>query len=141
MNLGPPAVVHLIVGAYGSRPLASRGTIRTVGSTQNSRTADRGDHVGAGTVKRRENGLSADAYAPLIDLIPQLADELLGVLRQAGIAAYALLEEPTEDPEALDRVYVDAAHQREAEDLLHDNVLRDRISTTETLPPPVELDD
>jgi len=92
-------------------------------------------------VKRRENGLSADAYAPLIDLIPQLADELLGVLRQAGIAAYALLEEPTEDPEALDRVYVDAAHQREAEDLLHDNVLRDRISTTETLPPPVELDD
>jgi hypothetical protein len=90
-------------------------------------------------VKRRENGLSADAYAPLIDLIPQLADELLGVLRQAGIAAYALLEEPTEDPEALDRVYVDAAHQREAEDLLHDNVLRDRIST-ETLPP-TELDD
>jgi hypothetical protein len=76
-------------------------------------------------VKRRENGLSADAYAPLIDLIPQLADELLGVLRQAGIAAYALLEEPTEDPQALDRVYVDAAHQREAEDLLHDNVLRE----------------
>ncbi|MEO5877384.1 MAG: hypothetical protein ABIS86_05340 [Streptosporangiaceae bacterium] len=92
-------------------------------------------------MKRRENGLSADAYAPLIDLIPQLADELLSVLRQAGIAAYALLEEPTEDPEALDRVYVDVAHQREAEDLLHDNVLRDRISATETLPSPPELDE
>lgn len=75
---------------------------------------------------RRENGLSADAYTPLIDLVPELADELLRVLREAGIAAYALPGE-TELPDALDRVHVDASQKAQAEELLHDQVLRDRI--------------
>jgi hypothetical protein len=67
-------------------------------------------------MSRRGNGLTADAYVPLADLTPQLADAMLSALREAGIAAYAapapgrtggyldvrLPEEPT------DRLYADA---------------------------------
>lgn len=85
-------------------------------------------------VNRRENGLSADAYTPLIDLVPELADQLLTVLREAGIAAYAL-PGGGEDPDVLDHVHVDAARKAEAERLLHSSVLRDRVA------PPPERDE
>ncbi len=81
-------------------------------------------------MNRRENGLSADAYAPLIDLVPELADQLLTVLREAGIAAYAL-PGGGDGPDILDHVHVDAERKGEAERLLHVNVLRDRVA-----PPP-----
>lgn len=82
---------------------------------------------------RRENGLSADAYTPLIDLVPELADQLLAVLRDAGIAAYALPGGP--GPDALDHVFVDTERSGEAERLLHSAVLKDRVA------PPPELDE
>lgn len=77
-------------------------------------------------MSRRGNGLTADAYVPLADLTPQLADAMLTALRDAGIAAYAapapgkvggyldvrLPEEPT------DRLYADASAKKAAEDIL-----------------------
>jgi hypothetical protein len=77
-------------------------------------------------MSRRGNGLTADAYVPLADLTPQLADAMLTALREAGIAAYAapapgevggyldvrLPEEPT------DRLYADASAKKAAEDIL-----------------------
>lgn len=77
-------------------------------------------------MSRRGNGLTADAYVPLADLTPQLADAMLSALREAGIAAYAapapgttggyldvrLPEEPT------DRLYADAEARQAAEDIL-----------------------
>jgi hypothetical protein len=89
-------------------------------------------------MNRRGNGLSADAYAPLIDLAPELADAMLNALREAGIAAYAsasgasaspasataetLSERDTAEP--LDRLYVDTSMRSTAEDLLHDHLTR-----------------
>jgi hypothetical protein len=78
-------------------------------------------------VSRRGNGLTADAYVPLADLTPQLADAMLAALREAGIAAYAvpapgetggyldvrLPEEPT------DRLYADASAKPAAEEILN----------------------
>jgi hypothetical protein len=77
-------------------------------------------------MSRRGNGLTADAYVPLADLTPQLADAMLTALREAGIAAYAvpapgelggyldvrLPEEPT------DRLYADASAREAAEEIL-----------------------
>lgn len=77
-------------------------------------------------MSKRGNGLSAPSYAPLADLVPQLADAMLDALRDAGIAAYAvpapgrsgvfldtrLPAEPT------DRLYVDAAESDLAESVL-----------------------
>jgi hypothetical protein len=77
-------------------------------------------------MSRRGNGLTADAYVPLADLTPQLADAMLAALREAGIAAYAvpapgetggyldvrLPEEPT------DRLYADASARAAAEEIL-----------------------
>jgi hypothetical protein len=77
-------------------------------------------------MSRRGNGLTADAYVPVADLTPQLADAMLAALREAGIAAYAvpapgetggyldvrLPEEPT------DRLYADASAKAEAEEIL-----------------------
>lgn len=83
---------------------------------------------------RRENGLSANTYTPLIDLVPELADQLLTVLRDAGIAAYAL-PGSSGGPDVLDHVYVDTEHRGEAERLLHSDVLKDRVA------PPPELDE
>lgn len=64
----------------------------------------------------RNNGLSAERWAPLVDLEPQLADALLEALRDSGVAAYAApapgLKGPYLDvrlPHApTDRVWVDA---------------------------------
>ncbi len=77
-------------------------------------------------MSRRGNGLTADAYVPVADLTPQLADAMLAALREAGIAAYAvpapgetggyldvrLPEEPT------DRLYADASAKSAAEEIL-----------------------
>lgn len=77
-------------------------------------------------MSRRGNGLTADAYVPVADLTPQLADAMLTALREAGIAAYAvpapgetggyldvrLPEEPT------DRLYADASAKTAAEEIL-----------------------
>lgn len=77
-------------------------------------------------MSRRGNGLTADAYVPLADLTPQLADAMLTALREAGIAAYAvpapgelggyldvrLPEEPT------DRLYADADNRQAAQEIL-----------------------
>src|SRR4051794_28948666 len=77
-------------------------------------------------MSRRGNGLTADAYVPVADLTPQLADAMLAALREAGIAAYAvpapgetggyldvrLPEEPT------DRLYADASAKAAAEEIL-----------------------
>lgn len=77
-------------------------------------------------MSRRGNGLTAEAYVPLADLTPQLADAMLSALREAGIAAYAvpapgevggyldvrLPEEPT------DRLFADANAKKAAEDIL-----------------------
>jgi hypothetical protein len=107
-------------------------------------------------MKRRGNGLSADAYAPLIDLTPELADAMLTALREAGIAAYASSsasptssaaaaasaaavaetagDRDTEEP--LDRLYVDTSMRSTAESLLHSHLtrLRDEIAPgSETL--------
>jgi hypothetical protein len=76
-------------------------------------------------VSRRGNGLSADTYAPLIDVAPELADALLTALEQAGIAAYAAPEEPDDDGDApLDRLYVDATQEAAAEEILHGHLAR-----------------
>jgi hypothetical protein len=78
-------------------------------------------------VSRRGNGLSADTYAPLIDVAPELADALLTALEEAGIAAYAMPGEEAADetPEApLDRLYVDATREAAAEDILHGHLAR-----------------
>jgi hypothetical protein len=77
-------------------------------------------------MSRRGNGLTADAYVPVADLTPQLADAMLTALKEAGIAAYAipapgetggyldvrLPEEPT------DRLYADASAKAAAEEIL-----------------------
>lgn len=78
---------------------------------------------------RRENGLLADAYIPLIALPPSRADTMLDALRRTGIAAYAVptdVEQPSErdtDParekSECDRLYVDSQEQAAAERVLH----------------------
>jgi hypothetical protein len=75
-------------------------------------------------VSRRANGLSADAYTPLIDLAPELADTMLTALREAGIAAYAADGEIAEPDGSLDRLYVDATMEATAEGILHDHLAR-----------------
>lgn len=78
------------------------------------------------TVPGRDNGLRAQAYEPLTDLDPRLADAMLELLRESGIAAYAvpvgseisghfgsrLPEQPT------DRLYVDAEALEPARQIL-----------------------
>jgi hypothetical protein len=75
----------------------------------------------------RGNGRFAASYAPLVDLDPQVADAVLEVLGDAGIAAYAV---PVFDHRALselparmvdrplDRVYVDAGQAERARPLV-----------------------
>ncbi|GAA4302951.1 hypothetical protein GCM10023178_71880 [Actinomadura luteofluorescens] len=68
-------------------------------------------------MNRRGNGLSAETYAPLVDLAPHLADAMLSALGEAGVAAYAaspsglpeIAEAPAEPVagDVLDRLYVD----------------------------------
>ncbi|QXJ25290.1 hypothetical protein AGRA3207_006764 [Actinomadura graeca] len=83
-------------------------------------------------MNRRGNGLSADTYAPLVDLAPHLADAMLAALGEAGVAAYAAspsdlaeladlpdlaaAEPPSGD--VLDRLYVDVDMKPAAEGIL-----------------------
>ncbi|GLZ10483.1 hypothetical protein Acsp04_07180 [Actinomadura sp. NBRC 104425] len=85
-------------------------------------------------MNRRGNGLSADAYAPLVDLAPHLADAMLTALREAGVAAYAASAAPAGEPAAgpadpggrdvLDRLYVDVAMKPTAESVLQAHLTR-----------------
>ncbi|GAA2578244.1 hypothetical protein SMC26_28520 [Actinomadura fulvescens] len=85
-------------------------------------------------MNRRGNGLSADTYAPLVDLAPHLADAMLTALREAGVAAYAtapdgLAEpaEPAREPagdDVLDRLYVDVDMKPTAEGILRAHLTR-----------------
>src|SRR5919204_4667221 len=53
--------------------------------------------------RRRDNGLRAPAYRPLVEVDPQFADQVLDALRRARIAAY--LEEPA-PPDERERLFV-----------------------------------
>ncbi|TYK47964.1 hypothetical protein [Actinomadura decatromicini] len=88
-------------------------------------------------MNRRGNGLSADAYAPLVDLAPHLADAMLAALGEAGVAAYASspsdlaelaeLAEPAGEQLAgdlLDRLYVDVEMKPAAEGILRAHLAR-----------------
>ncbi|TDD61021.1 hypothetical protein, partial [Actinomadura rubrisoli] len=85
-------------------------------------------------MNRRGNGLSADTYAPLVDLAPHLADAMLAALGEAGVAAYAaspsdladlsdLAGEPASG-DALDRLYVDVDMKPTAEGILRAHLAR-----------------
>ncbi len=68
------------------------------------------------TTPNRNNGLSAERWAPLVDLEPQFADALLEALREEGVAAYASPAPGVRGPymdiqlpnTPTDRVWVDA---------------------------------
>ncbi|XVQ13657.1 hypothetical protein ACQP1W_14295 [Spirillospora sp. CA-255316] len=93
-------------------------------------------------MNRRGNGLSADTYAPLVDLAPHLADAMLTALREAGVAAYAaspeelagLAEEAASAgapggaagsvDDVLDRLYVDVEMKPTAESVLRIHLTR-----------------
>ncbi|MFB4315672.1 hypothetical protein [Actinomadura sp. 21ATH] len=83
-------------------------------------------------MNRRGNGLSADTYAPLVDLAPHLADVMLTALGEAGVAAYAatpgelagLAEEAAAARDVLDRLYVDVEMKPAAEDILRMHLAR-----------------
>ncbi|NVI89979.1 hypothetical protein HUX53_22510, partial [Actinomadura sp. BRA 177] len=84
-------------------------------------------------MNRRGNGLSADTYAPLVDLAPHLADAMLAALGEAGVAAYATSPsgpaEPAEPAEplagdVLDRLYVDVDMKPAAEGILRVHLAR-----------------
>ncbi len=75
---------------------------------------------------RRGNGLSAESYAPIADLQPDLVGETLDALREAGIAAYVAPPPPGADrldaETAADRLYVDAAMRPRAEQVLQNRL-------------------
>ncbi|MEV5571148.1 hypothetical protein AB0L06_13955 [Spirillospora sp. NPDC052269] len=81
-------------------------------------------------MSRRGNGLTADTYAPLVDLAPHLADAMLDALREAGVAAYAAPPDQPSADEELDRLYVDVDLKHTAEGILrvHLTRLRDAAS-------------
>ncbi|MBW8480876.1 hypothetical protein [Actinomadura parmotrematis] len=103
-------------------------------------------------MNRRGNGLIADAYAPLVDLAPHLADAMLSALREAGVAAYATpgaadgaARPPAAGPgaaadedDALDRLYVDVELKPTAEGVLQAHLaqLRDTAGQHDDHRPP-----
>src|SRR5690606_39465210 len=84
-------VAHTFAGWPGvpRRAGAPPGTRRWGSGGRHAGAAGPAGNEGAGPVNRRGNGLSADAYAPLVDLAPHLADAMLAALGEAGVAAYA----------------------------------------------------
>ena len=74
----------------------------------------------------RGNGLFAASYAPVAELDPRIADVLLELLRDAGVAAYAEPSQGRRGPyldvhlpsRPTDRLYVDRAQQDRAQVLL-----------------------
>lgn len=89
----------------------------------------------------RDNGLSAASYHPLVDLDPHLADAVLDLLADEGIAAYAtpavdhraLTELPARMVDRpLDRVYVDATERLRARALVDGQLPGLRAEAEET---------
>lgn len=76
----------------------------------------------------RGNGLEASSYVAIADLDPRVADDMLEVLREAGVAAYAeprmpqqgLMLEVTLPPAPLDRLHVDREEALRARQLLRE---------------------
>lgn len=77
----------------------------------------------------RDNGLRAGNYAPVAELDPRVADELLSTLRDRGIAAYAVPAagsvggsmETRLPPRPMDRLYVDDQRTAEARELVDEH--------------------
>ncbi|MFE3205480.1 hypothetical protein ACWGR4_43425 [Embleya sp. NPDC055664] len=72
-------------------------------------------------MRGRGNGLDAESFKPLTDLDPEAADVMLVALRDAGVAAYvSTLEprDPDEEPEQIERLWVDAAATSRARAIL-----------------------
>jgi hypothetical protein len=89
----------------------------------------------------RDNGLSAASYHPLVDLDPHLADAVLDLLADEGIAAYAtpavdhraLTELPARMVDRpLDRVYVDAVERTRARQVVDASLPGMRAEAEET---------
>jgi hypothetical protein len=76
----------------------------------------------------RGNGLEASSYVAIADLDPRVADNMLDILREAGVAAYAepcqpqqgLMLEVTLPPAPLDRLHVDREEALRARQLLRE---------------------
>ncbi|WP_433468470.1 hypothetical protein [Spirillospora sp. CA-128828] len=102
-------------------------------------------------MNRRGNGLSAETYAPLVDLAPHLADAMLAALGEAGVAAYAAspsdlpeIGEPPVEPVAgdvLDRLYVDVDMKPAAEGILRAHLARLRDASARGSDPETERPD
>ena len=86
----------------------------------------------------RGNGLFAASYAPVAELDPRIADVLLELLRDAGVAAYAEPSQGRRGPyldvqlpsRPTDRLYVDRSQQERARLLLAEQLpeLRDLLA-------------
>ncbi len=66
---------------------------------------------------RRDNGLDSDAFSPVADVDPRLADHLLDVLGLRDVPAY-VEPTPTSDPVTADRLYVAADQTSQARQVL-----------------------
>ncbi|HUR74314.1 MAG TPA: hypothetical protein VMZ00_08560 [Sporichthya sp.] len=96
---------------------------------------------------KRNNGLSAERWAPLVDLEPQFADALLEALREEGVAAYASPAPGVRGPyldiqlpnTPTDRVWVDAGATGAAQQVLDSR--RSEFGPAETEASPAEPDD
>lgn len=66
---------------------------------------------------RRDNGLDSEAFAPVADVDPRLADHLLDVLGLRDVPAY-VEPTPANDPVTADRLYVAADQIAEARKVL-----------------------
>lgn len=66
---------------------------------------------------RRDNGLDSEAFAPVADVDPRLADHLLDVLGLRDVPAY-VEPTPASDPVTADRLYVAANLTSEARQVL-----------------------
>lgn len=99
------------------------------------------------TPPRRDNGHVAASYAPLVDLDPHVADAVLELLGEHGIAAYvspATRSNPAGQfvlppmNRVLDRVHVDSARRGQARDLIDAHLA---TLQAETPPPEPAPDD
>jgi hypothetical protein len=96
------------------------------------------------TTPNRNNGLSAERWAPLVDLEPQFADALLEALRDEGVAAYAAPAPGIRGPymdvrlpnTPTDRVWVDAGATAAARAVF--DARRSEFSSGDE-PPPADL--
>src|SRR3954471_22726779 len=86
----------------------------------------RADMTGDSRRGRRDNGLDAAAFVPLLDVHPRVAEHLLDVLGSAGVPAFL---EPSADVEPYtrtlslpspptDRLWVDRDQRREAREIV-----------------------